>query len=81
MIIGLLFFLYYSKIIYKNIQIPFHQQASDQCDWPESVDCDFDPSTVNKLTKRTYLYLTFDDGPNEGTPNVLEALRVCYSLL
>ena len=50
--------------------------ASDQCDWPESVDCDFDPSTVNKLTKRTYLYLTFDDGPNEGTPNVLEALRV-----
>ena len=52
--------------------------ASDQCDWPESVDCDFDPSTVNKLTKRTYLYLTFDDGPNEGTPNVLEALRVRY---
>ena len=50
--------------------------ASDQCDWPDSVDCDFDPSTVRKLKQRTYLYLTFDDGPNEGTPNVLRALQV-----
>ena len=24
----------------------------------------------------TFLYLTFDDGPNEGTPNVLRALKV-----
>ena len=22
------------------------------------------------------IYLTFDDGPNEGTPNVLKALQV-----
>ena len=50
--------------------------ASDQCDWPHSVDCNFDPASVKKLSKPTYLYLTFDDGPNEGTPSVLRALKV-----
>ena len=50
--------------------------ASDQCDWPHSVDCNFDPANVKKLSKPTYLYLTFDDGPNEGTPSVLRALKV-----
>ena len=53
--------------------------ASDQCDWPDSVDCNFNPEKI-KLSRRladpTYLYLTFDDGPNEGTPNVLKALQV-----
>ena len=29
-----------------------------------------------KDTTPTFLYLTFDDGPNEGTPNVLRALKV-----
>ena len=50
--------------------------ANDQCDWPHSVDCNFDPASVKKLSKPTYLYLTFDDGPNEGTPSVLRALKV-----
>ena len=29
-----------------------------------------------KDTTPNFLYLTFDDGPNEGTPNVLRALKV-----
>ena len=71
-------FLYhfYIRHNYYFFSLSLNNLASDQCDWPESVDCDFDPSTVNKLTKRTFLYLTFDDGPNEGTPNVLRALQV-----
>merc|ERR1711974_135364 len=56
----------------------FWNQASDQCDWPESVNCNFDPTKIvssRKLSQPTYLYLTFDDGPNEGTPSVLRALQ------
>ena len=52
--------------------------ASDQCDWPDSVDCNFNLEKIKqrKISQPVYLYLTFDDGPNEGTPNVLKALQV-----
>lgn len=48
-----------------------------QCDWPENSLCNFDPESVQAKTisQKTYMYLTFDDGPNEGTDNVLDALR------
>ena len=26
----------------------------------------------------TYIYMTFDDGPNEGTPYVLDALKEVF---
>lgn len=46
------------------------------CDWPHLSPCQFDPNTVKAklLRKKTYLYLTFDDGPNAGTNFVLDAL-------
>lgn len=50
--------------------------ATEQCDWPEQSLCQFDPDAVKAktLNSKTYLYLTFDDGPNEGTNYVLDAL-------
>ena len=50
--------------------------AAEQCDWPEQSLCQFDPGAVKAkpLPEKTYLYLTFDDGPNEGTTFVLDAL-------
>ena len=65
-------FLFYCSCFYCFLCL----LASDQCDWPDSVDCNLNLATVKKLTKPTYLYMTFDDGPNEGTPNVLKALQV-----
>ena len=52
---------------------------TDQCDWPETVDCAA-TKTLAKFKARargkpTTLFLTFDDGPNEGTEQVLNALR------
>ena len=50
--------------------------ATEQCDWPEQSLCQFDPNAVQAkaLNEKTFLYLTFDDGPNEGTEFVLDAL-------
>ena len=50
--------------------------ATEQCDWPENSLCQFDPDAVKAkvLSEKTYLYLTFDDGPNEGTNYVIDAL-------
>ena len=50
--------------------------ATEQCDWPENSLCQFDPDAVKAkvLTEKNYLYLTFDDGPNEGTDFVIDAL-------
>ena len=28
-----------------------------------------------KVSNGTFIYMTFDDGPNEGTPYVLDALK------
>jgi peptidoglycan/xylan/chitin deacetylase (PgdA/CDA1 family) len=49
---------------------------SEQCDWPENSLCQFDPDAVKpkQLNQKTFLYLTFDDGPNEGTNSVVDAL-------
>jgi len=54
----------------------FWNQANEQCDWPEQTLCQFDAGAVKAklLPEKTYLYLTFDDGPNEGTSFVLDAL-------
>ena len=54
----------------------FLNVASTQCECPESVDRNVGPSLVKTLKQRPYLYLSFDDGPSEGTPNVLRALKV-----
>ncbi len=44
-----------------------------QCDWPANVDCEVTVEKARKLQREnpTVIYLTFDDGPNEGTPYVL----------
>ena len=41
------------------------------------MDCSFtkDKAREKKLKQKTFLYLTFDDGPNAGTPEVLDVLR------
>ena len=61
--------VFYSKFFYSILEV-------EQCDWPHLSPCKFDPNAVKaKLVKqKSYLYLTFDDGPNEGTDFVLEAL-------
>ena len=66
-----------SFVVYINESI-FILLGSEQCDWPYAVDCNFRLEKIKqrKLSQPTYLYLTFDDGPNEGTPNVLRALQV-----
>ena len=52
--------------------------AAQHCDWPEASDCDFTPEKARKLqlANPTVIYLTFDDGPTEGSEQVLDALRV-----
>ena len=32
-------------------------------------------SDFKQVPSGTYIYMTFDDGPNEGTPYVLDALK------
>ena len=51
--------------------------ASDQCDWPETTDCHFTIEKARKIQMKepTIVYLTFDDGPGEGTSQVLDALK------
>ena len=48
-----------------------------ECDFPENVNCDISLGEAAKLkvAKGSYVYMTFDDGPNEGTPYVLDALK------
>ena len=31
-----------------------------------------------KVPSGSYIYMTFDDGPNEGTPYVLDALKEVF---
>lgn len=49
----------------------------EECDFPQNVNCNIDPEALarTKVSTGTYLYMTFDDGPNEGTPYVLDALK------
>jgi len=49
----------------------------NECDFPENVNCELDGEAVARLKvpSGSYIYLTFDDGPNEGTPYVLDALK------
>jgi Predicted xylanase/chitin deacetylase len=53
--------------------------VTEQCDWPEAVDCSYTAKSLEtyQLTESdpVTIYLTFDDGPNEGTPAILQALR------
>lgn len=51
--------------------------ATQQCDWPAMVDCDFSIEKARQLQVEspTILYLTFDDGPNAGTTELLDALK------
>ncbi len=51
---------------------------TSQCDWPAKVDCQMTVERARKLQLEnpTVVYLTFDDGPDEGTPHVLDALKV-----
>ena len=48
-----------------------------ECDFPENVNCDISlgEAAQLKVAKGSYVYMTFDDGPNEGTPYVLDALK------
>jgi len=50
---------------------------TSECDFPEFVNCqaNIGDSLKKKVPAGTYVYLTFDDGPNEGTPYVLDALK------
>ena len=52
--------------------------VTSQCDWPAKVDCQMTVERARKLQLEnpTVVYLTFDDGPDEGTPHVLDALKV-----
>lgn len=54
----------------------FWNTASEQCDWPEQTTCQFDPNSpdIQNVDSPTFVYLTFDDGPNEATDAVLNAL-------
>ena len=62
----------------------------NECDFPENVQCDLSAGAIGKhkvvgqltttttssqVPTGTYIYMTFDDGPNEGTPYVLDALK------
>ena len=42
-----------------------HFSVTEQCDWPESVDCQYTTASLAKfkLNEPTTIYLTFDDGP------------------
>jgi len=50
---------------------------NDECDFPENVNCEISMGDLAKMKvpTGTYIYMTFDDGPNEGTPYVLDALK------
>ena len=63
-------------VSYCSSTVHYSFLATEQCDWPEQSLCQFDPDGVKAkvLPERTYLYLTFDDGPNEGTNYILDAL-------
>ena len=39
--------------------------VTEQCDWPESVDCSYTAASMAtfKVNEPTTIYLTFDDGP------------------
>ena len=45
--------------------INFSFSVTEQCDWPESVDCQYTTASLAKfkLNEPTTIYLTFDDGP------------------
>jgi hypothetical protein len=60
----------------------FPFKASEQCDWPEQTTCHFDPSApdIQKVEGPTFVYLTFDDGPNEGTEFVLVTFPIFKTL-
>jgi len=49
----------------------------DECDFPENVNCEVSLGDIAKMKVQngTYIYMTFDDGPNEGTPYVLDVLK------
>jgi len=51
--------------------------VKSECDFPENVNCDVSIGEAARLKvpSGSYVYLTFDDGPNEGTPYVLDALK------
>lgn len=55
----------------------YYNTFTEQCDWPESVDCQYTTESLAKfkVNEPTTIYLTFDDGPGEGTEQVLKALR------
>ena len=46
------------------------------CDFPDDADCELTTAEAEALTlpEPTYIYLTFDDGPADGTPETLDAL-------
>ncbi len=60
-----------AKILFSSTS--FAISADSQCDWPANVDCEVTVEKARKLQREnpTVIYLTFDDGPNEGTPYVL----------
>ncbi len=67
---------------FKYFVFCFPFKASEQCDWPEQTTCHFDPSApdIQKVEGPTFVYLTFDDGPNEGTDFVLVTLPIFKTL-
>ncbi len=61
----------YAEILFSSTS--FVISVESQCDWPANVDCEVTVEKARKLQREnpTVIYLTFDDGPNEGTPYVL----------
>ena len=55
----------------------FWDDVSRQCAHPEESDCDFSPAKARKLLDQNpvQIYQTFDDGPGQGTTEVLDSLK------
>ena len=47
------------------------------CTWPDDVNCEMDERHLEDLRPdtRKFLYMTFDDGPWQGTTEVLDILK------
>ena len=83
------FIEHFNFILIKDVQLKQHISCLETCN-DRAEFCKYQPDCkieevglqCPRLCRRckaetpAFLYLTFDDGPNEGTPNVLRALKV-----
>ena len=54
-----------------------HISDAKYCDYPDNVSCEVKEEELEVLApkERTFLYLSFDDGPYVGTTEILDALK------